>query len=272
MIVTSKQEARRTRVVRAVMFASRLALAGAIWFVAAGRAEASPYTVTDLGNFSWAEYPYGPNMADFGFVNTTRPLTSEEMANLPTYSAYLAEPPPHYDPPYRTVTMQPIAINDSGTVIGRLATSVYRDGSAVFTEVGYAVRSPDGHYAPFVPLNGYEGLPSVELTLSQANQILMLGEGGVKLVDVNTGTTTPITQVIPPELLTPYSNLIIEGFDDRGDILVRTTLNFDLKGNEYYILTPPGLDPPAVPEPSTLLIFAAAGALAVRASRRRGSA
>jgi len=86
---------------------------------------------------------------------------------------------------------------------------------------------------------------------------------------LNTGTSTSISEIIPPELLQKLTALSYDGIDDRGDILID---NWDSKGDEYYVLTPPGLDPPAVPEPSTLLIFAAAGALAVRASRRRRAA
>jgi hypothetical protein len=261
-------EACGTRFGRVGSLAARLALIGAIGIVWNERAEGVPYyTVTDIGSYE----SFGAasrSLDDFGFISTVRrsaEMTGAELANLPTFAAGVASP---YGPmPPQTQTMQPFQINDSGTVIGTLVTSVYRDGTPDYTEVGYAVRSADGQYSPFVPLAGYSGGATTHLYLSSSNQILIVGDRQ-DIFDVNTGTTTSIPQLIPPELLQKLSLINVDAIDDRGDLLIDSFI-FSTHKTEYYILTPPGLSPPPVPEPSTLLIFAAVGALTVRTAARR---
>lgn len=278
MLMTSKLEVCRTGLVRP---ASIAALIGAICFVAAGRVEASPYySVTDMGReFDvWGNdsgYYNGKTGISYEFTNRPTILTDSDRANLPTYDVHLTGWPDYHE--YRTVTMQQTSANDSGTVVGNLVKSMYRSNNfPIYTELGYTVKSSDGTYSPFVPLADNLDIYSSRIILNQANQILINPQGPQlngfgqtpRLLDLNTGMTTPLTQLIPPEILEHYQRGVLgEGLDDRGDILVLAyNQNFEV---EALMLTPPGLDPPAVPEPSTLLVFAAGAVLAIRAGRRR---
>jgi hypothetical protein len=256
--------------------AARLALIGAGVLAAAGRVDASPYTVTDLGDWfnvhrdgTGDYYTNVKTGASYAFF-TTPPddITSEQQASLPTATATVYGPGPSFPP--ATVKLQGCLINDSGTVLGYITTSIdYNSGKELTGAFGYAARSPDGQYSSFVPVSDRVHNPNEtnDLYLSQANQILVNDSNGTRLADVNTGTITPIAQLMPSQILEKFP-LGFGGFDidDRGDILVEA---IGLGGmTEALMLTPPGLAPPAVPEPSTLLIFAAAGALAIRAGRR----
>ena len=115
------------------------------------------------------------------------------------------------------------------------------------------------------------------LYLSQSNQILIWDNSHVStsLFNVNTGTTTPISQLFPPALLqqltgsptgvtSPFEG---GGIDDRGDILVTVSEIPGSRQDETFLLTPPGLAPAtSTPEPSSLLIFGMiAGGMGLRA-------
>ncbi|APW63204.1 PEP-CTERM sorting domain-containing protein [Paludisphaera borealis] len=261
---------------RTILLVARQALAIGVCVVAAGRAGASPYIVTDLGRVSDMQqngqsFDNTKTGVSYAFPNTLRNLTDAEMANLPTYSATMRQPPPpNWDnsPSTKIVTMNAWRINDSGTVIGTLDKVVDRFGNPVNSDVGYTVRSPDGTYSPFVTLSAYPASASAHYYLSQANQILITDPTATRLVDLNTGRSTSIDQLIPQQLLQNYPGIpFVQGIDDRGDIVIYADNQYT--GSEAFMLTPPGLDPPPVPEPSTLLIFAAAGALVVRTARRR---
>ncbi|APW61853.1 PEP-CTERM sorting domain-containing protein [Paludisphaera borealis] len=276
MFMTSLQETRGHHLGRCGSLAARLVLVGAIGLFAAVRAGASPYIAMDLGRVSDMQqngqsYDNTKTGVSYAFPNTLRNLTDAEMANLPTYTAAMQQPPPpnrNDSPSTKIVTMNAMRINDSGTVIGTLDRIVDRFGHTVYTDVGYTVRSPDGTYSPFVTLSAYPTSASAHYYLSQANQILITDPTATRLVDLNTGKSTSIDQLIPQQLLQNYPGIpFVQGIDDRGDIVIYADNQFT--GSEAFMLTPPGLDPPAVPEPSTLLIFAAAGALAVRTVGRR---
>ncbi|MDR3621465.1 MAG: hypothetical protein P4L85_19095 [Paludisphaera borealis] len=277
MLTRSMQKTRGIRLGRTFALVARKALAVGVCAVAAGRAEASPYIVTDLGSTADIQQ-HSPSFVNtktgvsYAFPQTVRQLEDGEWNNLPTYSAHISQPlTPIGDGTAhtKTVTMHPLLINNSGTVIGTLDTVVDRFGNTVSTNIGYAVRSSDGTYSPFVTMATAPNGAYVHLFLSQANQILALGQK-TWLVDLNKGTTTSLDQLVPLQILQNYPyNQYVQGIDDRGDILLYA--NNPSTGTEAFMLTPPGLDPPAVPEPSTLLIFAAAGALAVRTAARRGN-
>ncbi|MDR3623185.1 MAG: PEP-CTERM sorting domain-containing protein [Paludisphaera borealis] len=276
MFMTSLQETRGHHLGRCGSLAARLVLVGAIGLFAAVRAEASPYIATDLGRVSDMQqkgqsFDNTKTGVSYAFPVTVRQLAGAEWNNLPSYTADVSQPPrPIWDHSEltKTVTMHPQLINDSGTVIGTLDTIVDRFGNSVSTNIGYAVRSPDGTYSPFVTMATAPNGAYVHLFLSQANQILALGQSSTWLVDLNKGTSTTIDQLVPQQILQNYPGIpFVQGIDDRGDIVIYADNQFT--GSEAFMLTPPGLDPPAVPEPSTLLIFAAAGALAVRTVGRR---
>jgi hypothetical protein len=277
MFMQSMREAGGIRLGRTLTV--RLTLVAAVGLIAAGRAEASPYIATDLGPVSdiqrnWQSFDNTKTGVSYAFTTTLRDLTDAEWNNLPTYSAYISQPPPPTgDGPghTKTVTMNPMRINDSGTVLGSLDTVVTRFGDTVSTNIGYTVRSPDGTYSPFVTLSTVPTAAYAHVYLSQANQILIADPTSTRLVDLNTGTTTSLDQLVPQQILQNYPlSQYVQGIDDRGDILLYARNG--ITGGEAFMLTPPGLDPPAVPEPSTLLIFAAVGALAVRTAARRRKA
>jgi PEP-CTERM motif len=89
-------------------------------------------------------------------------------------------------------------------------------------------------------------------------------------LDLKTGITTPLSQLIPSALQQASSyGIYPDAIDDRGDILVHETSG--KQGDGVYILTPPDLAPPLpTPEPSTFLIFGLiAGAVALRTVGRK---
>ena len=227
-----------------------------------GRVEAAPYyTATAIGNLNdFRQDSQGltntQTGVSYGFATTTTPITDADLQNLPSGTVlqgvtYLQQ---------MDYTMRVTAINGSGTAIGSIPTN---GGSNPWNNpiLGYAVRSPDGQYSPFVPLitpNGSDQQGDI-LHLSQANQILVdsyvVGTGEqASLVDIKSGVTTPLGQLIPPALLQQFpSGFHPDAIDDRGDILVDTV--FGPQGAQAYILTPAGLAAPtATPEPSSLLI------------------
>ncbi|WP_168189340.1 PEP-CTERM sorting domain-containing protein [Paludisphaera borealis] len=275
MLTRSIQKTRGIRLGRTFVLVARQALAVGVCALAAGQSWASPYIATDLGRVSDMQqkgqsFDNTKTGVSYAFPVTVRQLAGAEGNNLPTYSAHISQPlTPIGDGTAhtKTVTMHPLLINNSGTVIGTLDTVVDRFGNSVSTNIGYAVRSPDGTYSPFVTMATAPNGAYVHLFLSQANQILALGQK-TWLVDLNKGTTTSLDQLVPQQILQNYPyNQYVQGIDDRGDIVIYADNQYT--GSEAFMLTPPGLDPPAVPEPSTLLIFAAAGVLVVRTARRR---
>lgn len=279
MLMRLNREARGCR----LGWVGSLAAVVAIGLVAAGRAEASPYYMaTDIGSWSdmqriWPGYVNSKTGTAYSFWDqTTGPKLLTELGTSPLPTVTLPLPPSDHpnpgDPTFQTLTMVPTTINDLGTIIGVAPTMPNLPGGPLQLplEWGYAVRSVDGRYGPFIALDPEKSM-SARVFLSQANQILVDAHSGTRLLDLNTGVTSSIQQLIPPQILRQYPNtLIAETMNSRGDILVHAS---GPSGEEAFILTPPGLAPPStVPEPSTLLIFAAAGSLALRTARRRKTA
>lgn len=281
MASRSSNRARMRRIVS-------LMVSGSAWLAIGSRLDAAPYyTAIPLGNdpsFHTDSNQIMKGVTDtqtgltYPFATTTTPITSADLQNLPG-GTVLQGATYRQEIPY---TMSPTAINGSGTVIGSIpAASGYSD-PWVSQTLGYAVRQADGRYSPFVallPADPQVGTAGA-LYLSQSNQILIFDNPNLtsSLFDVKTGTTTPISQLIPPALLqqltTSASNVSLgyeaDGIDDRGDILVRIYGPGSTQGEEF-LLTPPGLTQPVPsPEPSTLLFFGlVAGALGVRSMLHR---
>ena len=172
------------------------------------------------------------------------------------------------------------AINSSGTVIGSIpvngsgneSNQPYRDNDRLRGEIP---RWPILAVRPSAPPS--DSGPNGQLYLSQSNQILIWDNSHVSasLLNVATGTTTPISQLFPPALLQQLTGSPTgatsffqgKGIDDRGDVLVTVGLLPGFRQTETFILTPPGLAPPtSTPEPSSLLIFGMiAGGMGLRA-------
>jgi hypothetical protein len=234
------------------------------WLMSAARSEAAAYTVTDLGRRNDIRRLGGivneQTGVKYPFVNTVRALTRDEMQGLPGGTTVLQTGVWSQTVPF---TMQAEAINNAGTVLGIApAASGTSNPWSDYTFV-YAVRSPDGKYGPMIDLSAKAVWPS------QANQMLIDSPSGTRLLDVASGVTTPIDQLVTPDFLKQYSRIMGENIDDRGDLFVYATAP---DGHwESFLLTPPGLAQPVpTPEPSTILLFGLlAGALGLRTAARR---
>lgn len=253
---------------------ARVSLAIPLYFASLATAEASPYTATYIGDPSdltvSSTIDNSKTGLSYAFESTTRSLTDLERQNLPEVTVLQGAT---YPQPI-TVPMQATAINDSGTVIG----SVPAGGGSLSdpwmrVSMVYTVRSADGHYSPMVELSPADSPGRGWLALSQANQILIQDSQGGRLLDLASGITTPLMDLVPQALRDLYYGFHADGIDDRGDILVSgRPKTGDLMGFHSYILTPPGLTPPpAVPEPATVWLFGAvASAFGIRTLAGRG--
>ncbi len=258
------------------------------------RANASAYySVTVLGDdadikASSTGYYNTKTGLSYDFISRTTPITQADRAKAPTEQLYQGVATPIE----RTYTMQVYQTNDAGTIIGAMPSGLIRSEPESSLTYGYAVQYANGAYSDFKPLlmptqwsvNGWG-----TLMLNQANQILLANPSGLgsSLLDLNTGTTTRILDLIPQDLLDKiqkapdYGSYVnIKGFDDRGDILIRAPLNGNSDWKDF-MLTPPGLAAPAgvpinpppptpTPEPASWMIFSlVVGVFGVRAAVRR---
>jgi hypothetical protein len=222
------------------------------------------YSIIDLGNeqnisTSSSAILNTQTGQSWAFQTTTPAIPQNILTNLPEWTGQYGTT----NPTTVTYPMTVVAYNSAGTAIGELPSgqSLALPWSTVV--MGYAVRSPDGQWSSFVPLSSSYG-PAVELS-QQANVILVGDNTGWRLVNPVAGSTTPLTQLVPPSFLQQFSGQSFFGLniDDRGDILVA---GFTATGQEAFLLTPPGLiAPAAVPEPTALAtIVVAASAWVLR--------
>jgi len=255
---------------------ARLILVASIYLMSVARADASGlYTVTYVGNSNVvqqdsAKVYNNQSGVSYAFATTTTPFTQADSHNLPETTVHQGAS----NPQPITYPMNVTSFNSSGTVIGSLPSGQARSDPWESVTLGYSVRSPDGQYSPFVtlvPPDPQVSQPSPgQLFLSQSNQILINAPQSMRLLDLKSGVTTPIDQLIPPDLLKGLTNgYRVQGIDDRGDIVaIAPTSEFSGRFEfSEFLLTPPGLAAPiSTPEPSTLLIFGLiAGTLGARA-------
>jgi hypothetical protein len=90
--------------------------------------------------------------ASYAFVTTTTPITAADLQNLPSGTVIQGAEYPEQMP----YTMNVLAINSSGTAIGSIPNEGDLTNPWNNPTLGYAVRSSDGQYSPFVPLIPYE--------------------------------------------------------------------------------------------------------------------
>jgi hypothetical protein len=202
------------------------------------------------------------------FPNNYSKLTQSQSANLPGVMGWAGA-----TNSVRTFfPMQVFAFNGDGTAIGGVPSggSLAIPYSAL--SFGYAVLSPQGQWSAFTPITHDWPYAIVGLS-SQSNQILVTDSQGSRLVNPVDGTSTPISQLVPPAILAQYApgfggpstpfggGFSGQAIDAKGDILVQAFAN-DGKIHAL-LLTPPGDTEAPVPEPTTLVTFAlvAAGAI-----------
>lgn len=259
---------------------------GFAWIVCLPLAWGSPaladayYTVTDLGDLQHTQVTAGPNGQQistntesgvsyaYAFPTTPLiPLTQDQSKQLPGVSVYTGVTNPTLT--YFQMTAQ--GANAQGTVIGTEPSGEMRGSPQVDPIYGYTL--PDGHggYGPFVALTQtIAGSPApfgTWVKLNNQNQILIQDVTGSRLLDLNTGTTTKVSDLIAPDTLKQMVSFVPTSFSDNGSIL-----GFGgTFGNEEYLLTPSGVPAPVpVPEPTTLATLALGlGGLAYL--RRRGA-
>jgi hypothetical protein len=250
----------------------RLILVSSVWFAFDSPTKADAYyTVTDIGpdvngyDMNGQTVTNPQTGVSYPFVVTTTPTSTVDTQNLPGVNGlYGVESPQNVFFP-----MTVLATNSLGTVLGGVPDGSSRAEPYSYLTYGYAVPTTNGQYSGFIPLSssGY-----YEPQLSQANEILYnAAYAPTTLVNVSTGVSTPVDQLVPPAFLQQYYGIAYGvAIDDRGDILVETGPGQP----ELFILTPPGLAAPtAAPEPSTLLIFGLISAgMGLRSAMQRRSA
>ncbi|WP_337176347.1 hypothetical protein [Paludisphaera sp.] len=259
-------------------------------------ATAAPYyTATYLGNGSDVtvqQYPtrmaYNNATGDaYSFDSGTRSFDLQDAASLdlPKVTAWRGAGDPN--PP--TYQMEGRLINDAtGMVVGRVANGGSRGMPWSSVNFGYTTPDANGKYTEFHKLvteanevtNSF--LNPADQLLLQTNLIYAGYTRELLLFDLKTGTRTDVRDLVDPELWGRYDRFGVDGFSARGDILLVATPRRDYTDpdsprEEFYILTPPGLEPMTpVPEPSLLWLAAGAVGLGVRAhwrkSRDRGAA
>ncbi len=197
-------------------------------------------------------------------------------------------------PQYVYFSMTALSSNSQGTLIGGLPDGASRAMPYLEQDLGYTQKQPDGTYGPFHQLSvptldgqtasvfkgGGFGV-SGSIALNGANQILFTpvylpyptssaqAEGA--LIDLNTGTTKTISQLLSPQDLKLYlAPPIPIAFADNGSILASAVL---LNGQQVtLLLSPPDTPlPEPVPEPAPLATMCAAIGFAIYRKRRHKS-
>jgi hypothetical protein len=252
-------------------------------------ATAAPYyTATYLGkggDVTVQQYPArmaynNATGAVYSFDSGTRSIGVQESQELDLPRVTVWPRPGDPRPAYTTFQMRGNLINDAtGMVVGRVPVGNY---SFPWSLVNFGYTTPDanGQYTQFHRLvteanevtNSF--LNTADQLLLQTNLIYAGYTRELLLFDLNTGTRTDVLDLVDPELRGRYGHFGVEGFSARGDILLVAIpwaeLGLDHSGTEYYILTPPGLEPMTpVPEPSLLWLAAGSIGLGVRARRRK---
>lgn len=237
----------------------QLVLISSVWLAIVDRSDADPYyTVTDVGRIvndydvNNQSVTIPQSGVSYPFVVTTTPTSTVDTQNLPGVNGIQGAAFPRQE----FFPMTVLATNSLGTVLGGVPDGSSRAEPYSSLVYGYAVPTTNGQYSGFIPLSSSNGYYTPYL--SQANEILYKTfYAPLSLINVNTGISTPVDQLVPPALLQQFGGFFGVGIDDRGDILVvaiaatATTMQ-----QEMLLLTPPGLAAPvAAPEPSTLLIF-----------------
>jgi hypothetical protein len=160
--------------------------------------------------------------------------------------------------------------NSYGTLIGGVPDGHSYAMPYSSMELGYTQKQADGSYGPFIGV--IDQVPYGALMLNDKNQLLAIGPLRNELIDLNTHSTTNVSDLISPTDWSKYAGDLFyaSGLGNDGSILGY----FEGAGGQDYhpvLLTPPSVTPESpVPEPSTFIVFAAAILALATANKVRG--
>src|SRR5262249_38351236 len=144
-------------------------------------------------------------------------------------------------------TMVPFASNSQGTVVGSIPSGDFYSNPWYVTNLAYTQLQPDGSYNGLhgLTINGLPGPldPSGYAQVNDKNEILYFAgqDAPPMLLDLNTGKNVPVSSLISPQDLAPYSFLastdfINDALDANGDILALAGPSFP---GTFLLLIPP---------------------------------